>query len=130
MVGKEKEGKEQLVVSLFTCAVMAVLLAILIFTNAIDEELVAIMAFGMILWPIIEMLNYKFNLYSLQGKKRNLLELKLSIISWAVMSIGLIFINFFMSNGVAWSIYPIAVIMLWPIYNFFLYLTEAYPLRK
>lgn len=130
MGGKEKQGKEQILVSLISCVIMTILLAVLIVTETVEKEIVIIMAGGMILWPIIEFLNYKFEIYSLKGEKRNLLELKLSVVSWAIMCTGIIIINLLLTKEVTWSIYPTAVIMLWPIYNLFLYLTEAYSLKK
>lgn len=128
-MGRKKE-KGQVILSFLVCIITLIILRVLILSVPIDKDIIVVLNSGIILWPIIEILNYKYNLHSLEGKKRKLLELKLSIISCIVMLMGIIFISIFIRNEIEFSIYRISVIMLWPIYNFFIYIIEEHSLRK
>lgn len=130
MLNSDKKGKEELFLSVIISLFVVAISLILNHIDIIDESFFIVVIFGILLWPITELVNYKFKLHSLEGIKRNILELKLSVVSWCIFSIFLLITNLLINKEITWSIYPVVGLILWPIYNIFLYITEVYSLKK
>ncbi|MBU3093522.1 hypothetical protein KPL35_15800 [Clostridium sp. CF011] len=106
---------EQLIQSLLYEVLVIFIIAILRFINIIDTLLFAIVIGSFSIWPIMELIKMKIKKNDESEINSNKLDVKISIITWLILSVFLLVFNYVFVKDTFWAVYPIIGIALWPV---------------
>lgn len=106
---------EQFIESLLYEVLVISIIAILRFKNIIDTLLFAIIIGAFSTWPLMELIKMKIKRNDESKINSNKLDVKISIITWLILSVFLLVFNYVLAKDTFWAVYPIIGIALWPV---------------